>query len=184
MFQNLYKWIHFKSLRRKHRKKGTDTISFSEAVSNVRNILICLPTNHREFRLARYVLKHLPQNDENHHITFVVKEEFRNQVPVREDDTIVTINDEYRDKTGRFSDEIERSILNSQYHAAADYNITFDYGTALLCIKSGAPLRIGFETPHSDLFFNVEIERNKDKFLLEGAYHSIQKLLAIDKKPE
>lgn len=182
MWNRLYKWFHFRSLRRKHNKKKNDTISFSEAVSNVRNILICLPTEYKEFRMARYVLKHLPQNDENHHITFVVKEEFKDLVPTRSEDKVITIKDNRRDKKGRFNQRIEKSILNSQYHAAADYNITFDYGTASLCKKSGAPLRIGFEASNSDMFFNVEIERNKDKFLLEGAYRSIQKLLAIDKK--
>lgn len=182
MFENFQRWFALQQLRRHYRKQGDETLSFSRAVANVRQILICIPLNPDEFRVARYVLKFLASEDENHSITFILPEDYMNTLPHRSHDRLIPIRETARDKLGRFLPELMEKVLDRDYQAAADLNTRFDFGTSLLCRKTNAPLRIGFASDDADIFFNIEIQKPEDKFLLEGAYRSIQRLLAIDNK--
>jgi len=180
MWDKIQQWFALQRMRWDTRKHRAETISFSRAVKDVRNILICLPWEYREFRVARYVLKFLPQSDEHHQITFVVPASYADMIPGRPQDRVIAVNGNSRDKLGRFNDDFSRQVLEYTYQAAADFNSNFDYGTSLLCLASEAPLRIGFSSPYAELFFNVEIDKPEKRFLLEGAYRSIQRLLAIE----
>ena len=141
---------------------------------------MCLPWDYREFRVARYVLKSLDQNDIEHRITFVAPEEYKALIPRRSHDRILTVNGTGRDQLGRVTGDYVERELDHEYQAAADFNTEFDFGTSLLCRRSDAPIRIGFAFEYASVFYNIEIRKPEDKFLLEGAYRSVQRMLAIE----
>jgi|GEM_PF-1684989 len=182
MFENFQRWAELQKLRRRLRREPTEPISFSRAVAGVRQILICVPWSYSEFRVARYVLKFLARDDTEHRITFFTPEAYKDIIPKRAQDRIISINGTSRDDLGRFVESIEDSVLDKPYQAAVDCNVNFDFGISLLCRKSGAPLRIGFASDYADIFYNIEIQKPEDKFLLEGAYRSIQRILDLDTK--
>ena len=179
MWKRLRKWWILQQWRWRQRKRAGTPLSFGKAVSEVQNILICLPTAEKEFRVARYALKFLPTEDEYHRITFVVPEQFADRVPMRPIDQKITYNGTSRDELGRFRADLQDQVLTKSYQAAVDMNTGFDFGTCLLCHNSEAQIRIGFASQYSHLFYNIEIERPEEQFLLERAYRNIQKLLSL-----
>ncbi|MBS1271032.1 MAG: hypothetical protein MAGBODY4_00161 [Candidatus Marinimicrobia bacterium] len=182
MLEDLQRWAELKKLRRRFRKEGTEPISFSRAVADVRQILICVPWPYSEFRIARYVLKFLARDDTSHEITFVAPDAYKDSIPKRSQDRIIALNGAARDDLGRFVESVEEKVLDTAYQATADLNTDFDFGVSLLCRKSDAPLRIGFASEYADIFYNIEIQKPENKFLLEGAYRSIQRILALETK--
>lgn len=179
MLQRLQKWWTLQKLHWKRRKESGTPLSFGHAVAGVQDILICLPENEKEFRVARYVLKSLPAEDEHHRITYLVPKEFAPKIPLRKIDQTVVFNGESRDELGRFTGELQQQIFQRDFQAAVDLNTSFDFGTSLLCHDSQAQLRIGFASDYSHLFYNIEIEKPDEEFLLERAYRNIQRLLSL-----
>jgi len=182
MWNKLLYWITLRRFQWEHRQSASDIISFTQALSDAKNILICLPWDFTEFLVARYVLKYISQDDQKHHITYIVPNGFNSPIPTRPQDTVVRANGTSRTRAGLFSEAFERQITRNDFHVAADFSHTFDLGTSMLCLRSGAPLRIGLESPYSHLFFNIEFAQEGGEFPLENAYRGIQKTLAIEGK--
>ncbi len=180
MWQKFLRWITLQKLQFQHRKNNSHIISFNKALLDAEKILIFLPWNFKEYHVARYVLKYLSHDDTKHQITYVVPQVFGGSIPIRPNDRIIGANGTSREKDGLFSKEFEQQIQQEEFNVAADFSRTFDLGTSTLCLKSGAPLRIGLESPYSYLFFNVEVEEPSDKFPLENVYRTIQKMLSIE----
>jgi len=179
MWQKVQKWWTLKKIHWERRKESGKPVSFARAVEGVQHILMCLPESEQEFRVARYVLKSLPAEDEHHQITYLVPKEFAPKIPLRKLDQTIVSNGESRDELGRFTRELHQQILQQDFQAAVDLNTSFDFGTSLLCHDSQAQLRIGFASDYSHLFYNIEIEKPDEEFLLERAYRSIQRLLSL-----
>jgi len=179
MWQQLRKWWILRKWRWRERKQSNVPISFGKAVADVQDILVCLPTSKKEFRIARYALKFLPGDDVHHRITYIIPKAYSEQIPMRLIDRKIEYNGSSRDNLGRFTAEVQRQILDKSYQAAVDMNTTFDFGTSKLCHDSQAQLRIGFASEYSHLFYNIEIEKPEEQFLLERAYRNIHKLLSL-----
>lgn len=179
MWQNVRKWWTLQQLHRERKRQSGEPLSFANAVACVQDVLICLPENEKEFRVARYVLKSLPPEDEHHRITYVIPKSFAGKISVRKNDRTIMFNGTSRDELGRFTDELHQQVMQYTFQAAVDLNTSFDFGTSLLCYESQADLRIGFASNHSQIFYNVEIAKPEEQFLLERAYRSIQKLLSL-----
>ncbi len=182
MWNKILYWITLRRFQWQHRQSDVDIISFTRALSNAQKILICLPWDFTEFFVARYVLKYISRDDQKHSITYIVPNGFNSPIPTRPQDTVIHANGTSRTRSGLFSETFERQIIQHDFHVAADFSRTFDLGTSMLCWRSGAPLRIGLESPYSHLFFNIEFEQEGRGFPLENAYRSIQKTLAIEDK--
>ncbi len=180
MWQNLRNWFTIRKVKKYKQPEDVGVISFTQALAEAQNILICLPWSYIEFYVARYVLKYISQEETNHHITYVVPGEYSTAIPTRPQDRVVRANGTSRNKSGLFVKKLEQEVLKTDYDVAADLSRPFDLGTSMLCLKSGAPLRIGIESPYSHLFFNIEYVQPNNEYPLEIAYRSIQKTLAIE----
>jgi len=56
-----------------------------------------------------------------------------------------------------------RRIYTRQFDVAIDLNLDFVLHTAYICKASRAKVRVGFVNPVSDIFFNVQLNLNKQR---------------------
>jgi len=180
MKRKIQHWWQLQQLRFSRDAPVGEAISFARAVADIRNILLCMPLEWREFRVARYVLKFLPTDEQGYHLIFLTPEEHAEKIPMRPGDAVITLDPSKRPSPVQFPPGIERRVLDLQYDAVVNMNTEFDLGLARLIARTDAPLRIGFGGKYSEYFYNVEIGSTENRFLLEGAYRSIQRLLNLE----
>ncbi|MFQ6675396.1 MAG: hypothetical protein ACE5LH_03515 [Fidelibacterota bacterium] len=143
----------------------------------IRKALIILPGGAQSSRIARYVLKSLRPGEEvrlDYLIDRRLYHSFSNALPPG-------AQMYSSDDVGWFQlpkKGFIRRVLSQSYDAVVDLHPSFNLVTAYLAYLSRAPLRVGFSSPFSRHFFNVEIDRKSSDFLERG-YLSIQKLLAL-----
>ncbi len=181
MLVQLQRWWDLQRLRFAHRNADEQALSFGELIGAARRILICLPWDFREFRVARYVMKFFPAEAGERQVTYFLPEEFSGDLPIRSQDTIMAVERDVRTSGGEFPVEILERLADEKFDAAVDMNTRLDLGVARLIQESGAPLRIGFGGRYSTLFYNVEIQRPDEHFILERAYRDMQQLVGLEK---
>lgn len=163
-------------LTRRIRAYG-ELLALKRGGRGIRNALIILPGGAQSSRIARYVLKSLRPRDEVH-LDYLMDRQlyhsFSDSLPPGTQ--FFTADD-----VGWFQlpkkGFIQR-VLSKTYDAVVDLHPSFNLVTAYLVYLSRAPVRVGFSSPFSEHFFNVEIDRGSNDFLERG-YLSIQKLLAL-----
>jgi len=180
MYQEIHRWFTLRKFQWKLKRDGNEIVTFNRALRDANNVLVCMPWNFTEFHVARYVQKFLSTEPDGPQVTYIVPHQFGGDIHKRPQDLVIRANGSSRDRRGVFGAEFEAQVLSKSFQVAADLSRTFDLGTSLLCWKTGAPLRIGIESPYSHLFFNMEVERPSNTFPLEKAYRNIQKMLDIE----
>lgn len=143
----------------------------------IRNALIILPGGVHSSRIARYVLKSLRPADRVE-LDYLMDRQLYHSFS----DSLPPGAQFYtNDDVGWFElpkKGLVKRVLSKTYDAVVDLHPSFNLVTAYLVYLSRAPLRVGFSSPFSEHFFNVEIDRGSGDFLERG-YLSIQKLLAL-----
>jgi len=141
---------------------------------NSKNILIIFPLKEEAFRVASYAFRNLKQKD-NTNYYFLINSIYKNHFhlsgyiyDVYYNNSKQTVNiDKY------FCNEI---IRNKQFDVVVDLNNEFIYDISFLINEISGYYKIGFKNPHSDYFYNIQLDLSSFEFL-EKSYARINTML-------
>ena len=92
-------------------------------------------------------------------------------------------SDESTTFTGNLVSAIAEDLAHHTYQLAIDLNERFSLIPALICRKSGAPVRIAFEKPRGNAYFNVFIRANGEVYASK-LERMLAQLQAVTRRPE
>lgn len=163
-------------LTRFTRNKNEDNRQFSigKSIEESSGVLLCLPEDPNQFRIARYVFKGILESPVSKRITVIlhenVDEDFRLESNVRK----IVIKKENLGfwKIPKSSWIKEQGF--STYDLVVDLNTDYHLYAAYLSRKLGDGLIIGFAWEGAEEFYNVLLEMKTDNSSLENIYRTIR----------
>lgn len=163
-------------LTRFTRKKNESKQQFSigKSIEESSGVLLCLPEDRNQFRIARYVFKGVLESPVSKRITVIlhenVDEDFRLDSNVRK--IVIKKRDMGFWKVPK-SSWIKKQGF-STYDLVVDLNTNYHLYAAYLSRKLGDGLIIGFAWDGAEEFYNVLLEMKADNSSLENIYRTIR----------
>ncbi len=159
------------------KSSGEKTFTVRSGNRGPRRILIIYPAGSNDNRVARFFLKSVLA-DAFAKVIVLVKDT-GTEIDLPGD----RFNLKYYDGSdfdwwGRLTEGARRRIFSNGYDAVVDMNREFDIQSALITAASEAPLRLGFKSELSHLFYNHEVNIRPESFIEKG-YVSFQQLLGL-----
>jgi len=146
--------------------KLPDPLSFPITAENVRSVLIFFPLDMDSFHVAVYTFRDFPGGGgAAPKISYMIHEQFRELVP-REDEHIIF----YR------SEELEVTPKNISFDLVVDLNPKFHLELSRFISNINASYKVGFKSPFSDRFYNIQFAVPASGFLERG-YKQLAKLI-------
>lgn len=147
-------WIYAWWRHRHH----THVLDVGQAFRRAERLLICLPADASDAAAAMTVIPSLIMCLQSRIVTLVIREESRALCERLEPSVrVITIGPDDRRWSGFPATKLVKRVKLDGVDAAIDFSPRLDMLTASLCVRTGAPLRIGLHDPYSELFFNVQL---------------------------
>ena len=140
-------------------------------------ILIVFPMDEPSFRVALYAFRELGKEDEHRrNYKYIIKEQFKDLFHLRSGTPILVRNTE---NENMLPDEkqILNQLKNTKYDIIIDLNSNFHLGIARLISLLKSDLKVGFATPFSDRFYNIQLDISKSG-IMEKGYKQVNRILA------
>ena len=144
---------------------------------NSENVLIVFPMDEPSFRVAIYAFRDLGKNDETkREFIFLVKEQFRQLFHLQMGEAVFI---EAADPKDILSDEkfIMQSIKQKHLDIIVDLNPVFHLGITRFISLLSSDLKVGFASPFSDKFYNIQLDISKSG-IMEKGFKQINLILA------
>ena len=141
-------------------------------------ILIVFPMDEPSFKVALYAFRDLvPKKTHRRNYKFIVKEQFKTLFHLRSGTPILVRNSEHENM---LSDEkqILDQLQTTKYDIIIDLNSNFHLGIARLISMLKADLKVGFSTPFSDQFYNIQLDISKSG-VMEKGFKQVNRILAL-----
>lgn len=158
----------------RNRNEEPPQFSIGKSIEESSGVLLCLPEDPNQFRIARYVFKGILESPVSKRITVIlhesVDEDFRLDSNVRK----MVIKKENLGfwKIPKSSWIKEQGF--STYDLVVDLNTDYHLYAAYLSKKLGDGLIIGFAWDGAEEFYNVLLEMKTDNSSLENIYRTIR----------
>ena len=141
------------------------------------NLLIVFPMDEPSFRVALYAFRGLGKKDTyQRNYKYIIKEQFKDLFHLQSG-TPVLVRDSKNENILSDEKEILEQIQNIQYDIIIDLNSNFHLGIAHLISLLKADIKVGFSTPFSDYFYNIQLDIRKSG-IMEKGYKQINIMLA------
>ena len=158
------------------RNKNEDKpqISIGRSIEESSGVLICLPEDRNEFRIARYVFKGIFESPVSNRITVILHKNVEADYRIDSNARKIVINEENLGfwKVPKSSWIKEQGF--STYDLVVDINTKYHLYAAYLSMKLGDGLIIGFAWDGAEEFYNVLLEKKADNSSLENIYRTIR----------
>jgi ADP-heptose:LPS heptosyltransferase len=158
------------------RQKAEDQFALPETLTDPRSLMVTMPFDSREFEMANEALAQLEKHYPRTKITVCLNETFRTWIPRPLIPRSLIVN------PGDFTvfswpkSSLSRKVQLLKTDIALDLNPDFHLGYAILCVQSGARVRITLDKPYSYYFFNFVI-RSEETHKLRHRYDALVKYL-------
>ncbi|MFQ6617588.1 MAG: hypothetical protein ACE5QV_02765 [Fidelibacterota bacterium] len=165
-------------------KKKKSIVSFNLPFRHLdevdeKRVLIYLPAQLEEFRVARYVIKSLYDSISSLNMTFIVDGSMRDHVDSEMSDWNFLFIEDKDVKILNLPDSaLRRRVREENFSIFMDLNPLFVPLAAALCVESGAGLKVGFSHKAVSGIYNIEFKRNS-KLFLEELYREIFKITIL-----
>ena len=158
-------------------KKIQTRLKVNLAKGNSENILMVFPMEEPSFRVALYAFRDLGKNDEiKREFIFLVQEQFRELFHLQLGEVVFI---EPAEPNNILSNE--RFLLQSfkllQFDIIVDLNPVFHLGITRLISLLVSDVKIGFSSPFSDKFYNIQMDISKSG-IMEKGFKQINLILA------
>ncbi len=158
----------------RNKNESRQQFSIGKSIEESSGVLLCLPEDRNQFRIARYVFKGVLESPVSKRITVIlhenVDEDFRLDSNVRK----IVI----REENMAFWKVPKSSWIKEQgfstYDLVVDLNTNYHLYAAYLSMKLGDGLIIGFAWDGAEGFYNVLLEMKADNSSLENIYRTIR----------
>ena len=158
-------------------KKIHTRLKLNLAKGNSENILIVFPMDEPSFRVALYAFRDLGKNDETkREFIFLVKEQFRQLFHLQMGESVFI---EAGSPNDILSNEkfILHSIKQKHFDIIVDLNPVFHLGITRLISLLSSDMKVGFASPFSDKFYNIQLDISKSG-IMEKGFKQINLILA------
>ena len=158
-------------------KKISTRLKVNLAQGNSESVLIVFPMDEPSFRVAIYAFRDLGKNDEiKREFIFFVQEQFRELFHLQMGEVVFIKAAEPNDL---LSDEkiILQSIKQKQFDIIVDLNPVFHLGISRLISLLVSDMKVGFSSPFSDKFYNIQLDISKSG-IMEKGFKQINLILA------
>ena len=156
------------------KNEGKRQFSIGKSIEESSGVLLCLPEDRNQFRIARYVFKGILESSVSKRVTVIlhenVNEDFRLDSNVRK--IVIKKGDLGFWKVPKSSWIKEQGF--STYDLVVDLNTNYHLYAAYLSRKLGNGLIIGFAWDGAEEFYNVLLEMKADNSSLENIYRTIR----------
>jgi hypothetical protein len=163
MFENVLAYLGLQIAKFQFRNDFDQVQPMTKFLRGANNVLIIMPVGYEYAMIAGNALRSFRDRMKEIHLTVVHNStretalaNFPRCVVVRLDPTDVN----------RFSLPTKialQRILTREFDVAIDLNLDFVLHTAYICKASRAKVRVGFTSPVSEIFFNININLNKQR---------------------
>ena len=158
-------------------KKLHSRLQLTLSQGNPDNVLIVFPMEEPSFRVALYAFRDLGKNDGiKREFIFLVQEQFRDLFHLQLG-KIVFIESAEPDNI--LSDErfLIQSFKQHRFDIVVDLNPVFHVGIMRLISLLDSDVKIGFTSPFSDKFYNIQLDISKSG-IMEKGFKQINLILA------
>ena len=138
------------------------------AKGNSENILMVFPMEEPSFRVALYAFRDFGKNDEiKREFIFLVQEQFRELFHLQLGQIIFI---ESSEPDNILSDErfLIQSFKQHRFDIIVDLNPVFHVGIMRLISLLVSDVKIGFTSPFSDKFYNIQLDISKSGIMEKG----------------
>ena len=158
----------------RNKKESKQQFSIGKSIEESSGVLLCLPEDRNQFRIARYVFKGILESSVSKRVTVIlhenVNEDFRLDSNVRK--IVIKKRDLGFWKVPKSSWIKEQGF--STYDLVVDLNTNYHLYAAYLSRKLGDGLIIGFAWDGAEEFYNVLLEMKAVNSSLENIYRTIR----------
>lgn len=158
----------------RNKNDSKQQFSIGKSIEESSGVLLCLPEDRNQFRIARYVFKGVLESPVSKRITVIlhenVDEDFRLDSNVRK--IVIKKRDLGFWKVPKSSWIKEQGF--STYDLVVDLNTNYHLYAAYLSRKLGDGLIIGFAWDGAEEFYNVLLEMKAVNSSLENIYRTIR----------
>ena len=173
VFLTILKLIYLKMIGKI--KKIESSIEINQIKQRgAKNILIIFPLKEEAFRVASYAFRNLKQKD-NTNYYFLINSIYKNHFHLS--GYIYDIYFNSSKQTAEIDKYFYNEIIrNKQFDIVVDLNNEFIYDVSFLINEISGYYKIGFKTPYSDYFYNIQLDLSSFEFL-EKSYSRINVML-------
>ncbi len=170
----LLKYYQFKGLLKPEKD---ESLSIRSTSAGPKKILIIYPEITTNHRVARFFLKSILKDSTTNPAILAKQGSFDESMLDDQAKLTYYSNDDFN-WWGGLEELARQRIFKSEYDAVVDMNRQFNIQSAIITAGSRAPLRLGFKSELSYLFYNLEIRIRPESFIEKG-YMSFQQLLGL-----
>lgn len=154
--------------------KKRSQLSIGRSIEKSSGVLLCLPEDRKQFRIARYVFKGVLESPISNRITVLMHESVEADYRIKSNARKIVIKETDLGfwKIPKPSWIIKQGF--STYDLIVDLNTNYHLYAAYLSKKLGDGLIIGFAWEGADEFYNVLLAMNTTNSSLENTYRTIR----------
>ena len=154
--------------------KKRSQLSIGRSIEESSGVLLCLPEDRNQFRIARYVFKGVLESSVSKRITVLMHESVEADYQIKSNARKIVIKETDLGfwKIPKSTWIIEQGF--STYDLIVDLNTNYHLYAAYLSRTLGDGLIIGFAWDGADDFYNVLLEMRETNSSLENTYRTIR----------
>ena len=133
----------------------------TEFIKGARNVLIILPVGYEEAAVASDALFRTCRELSHVHLTVIHTSTRATSLTVFPKCEVIRLDPADINRFSLPTKSLMQRVFNREYDVAMDLNLDFVLHTAYICKASRARVRVGCAHAASDLFYNVQLNLNK-----------------------
>jgi hypothetical protein len=157
MFETLRRFVGITSSRVAFRKSDDPLIAFAEPLPPSSAVLLILPSGMADATPLTPLLERLAGRFDERLITVVTSGPQYKVERMLPHARVVPIGPDEISVWFLPSRNLMAGIMNRKYALAVDMNLDNNLPSGYICRASGARIRLGFASPHADLFYNFQV---------------------------
>ncbi|MFH0765939.1 MAG: hypothetical protein V2A61_05920 [Calditrichota bacterium] len=165
MFDNLIaslkKYFALLAVRRLAHRGNMELFDVNQSWHSVKRVLICWPFQGLDLQLGGVILNHL-ENRFTEAVLTIVALPGVGASPMQTGMEILQLQPKDLNIWGLPNNRARDRLRSLQADVAVDLSSKFDPRLAFLCLISGAPIKVGFALPRSDLAFNYQVRPKRE----------------------
>jgi len=154
-------------------KKISENNNFSSINTQSPHILVILPIDRDLISKSMSCISRIVDSlkDRDPKFSFIINNKIENKINFYNIKTLMF--DVGKNRTVKNSKKILEKVYFEKYDMVIDLNIRFSFDISMMISELRSKYKIGFVSEYSDLFYNIQLQTNKDNI----TYDSVEYLL-------
>jgi ADP-heptose:LPS heptosyltransferase len=138
-------------------------ISFTRSLTDAQTALVILPRDHGNDAALLTFVSAIRDRFRKENLTFVVAHGQSLPTSVTSGAHVIHLADRDVSYFCLPKAELLRRLKRREYDVAIDLNLDFELPSGYICRESNARVRLGFAHRHADIFYNLQIQADRER---------------------